>query len=1095
MSSNFHAPSRGAFLVSLLCSVAPIGAFAAETVIGTGVTSTDQQTLSGTDKLSVEKGGRLDVDDTAIVLDGSSPAPGVVVTNAGTIVATDRAIDTDGDDNPRFISITNAQGASISSENDTIRVDTDVTDGAIVIDNAGALVSTDGQVIDLGSVESKDAVISITNGSTGTITATGNDAMKIGGGTISIINHGLISSIESESRGIDIAEYLNIESVLIENAEGAVIEAHSDAIRIDSDDEDDTAATGKVVLNNAGVIASRGTGEEGGQAIDFDKIGSANGSVTINNLATGEITSADADAVRPGEGGIVNNWGKIISSAPDNISGDEDDDTSNDGIDLQGHSGTVHNYSGALISGARHGITSDVYVDVINEKDATIIGRNGSGVGSDGDGKVVNYGTITGTIDDNSVNGDGDGVDIDGFADITNYGTIEGVGAKGEKDGSPNGSEGIAAGGGTILNLGKAAVISGTDNAILIDDSDAGAAPYATKIVNEGTIEGSDGFGVRLIGDQDDVISNYGTISAASGPAIDMGGGDDTLNIYTGSTIIGMIDGGDGEDTITLNGTGTFGGAENFEFLEVYGDWSLTGDQSYSGGVSVTDGSLSVDGTLDAAMVIGAGSLLDGNGTFSTLTVGGTVAPGHSIGTITVTGDYTQTAGSVYEAEFDGTTADLIDVTGTATLAGSVTATPYGGGTISARRYTILSADGGIIGTYELTDSALSAFLEGSLAYDANNVYLDVARNGLSFASAARTDNQRSVAVAIENLGAGNVVYDAVAGSADIETAAAGFNSLSGEFHASIKTALIEDSRFVRDAISARLQNAFGSVSVAGANSADGGTGYGLWGQTFGSWGKNGGDGYADIDRSTGGLMLGADGEFADSWRAGFALGYSHGSFDADDLFSSGDSDSYHAGLYAGGKLGNVGLQAGAAYSWHDISSTRNINVLGFDDELKADYDADTLQVFGEINYDAKAGTINLQPFANLAYVHLGDDDFTERGGAAALTSRGTDNSTTFATVGLRASTDVALGETVASLSGSVAWRHASGDINPSADMSIGGAGFDITGAAVTRNVALVDAGIAFKLSDNATLGVGYSGQFAEDAFAHAAKANFMVKF
>ncbi|WP_204351102.1 hypothetical protein, partial [Serratia marcescens] len=83
----------------------------------------------------------------------------------------------------------------------------------------------------------------------------------------------------------------------------------------------------------------------------------------------------------------------------------------------------VNNRAGGTISGARHGITADTDITVVNEAGATIIGRNGSGVGSDGTATVTNYGTIIGAyagpgnIFTNtgaaSVNGDGDGVDID----------------------------------------------------------------------------------------------------------------------------------------------------------------------------------------------------------------------------------------------------------------------------------------------------------------------------------------------------------------------------------------------------------------------------------------------------------------------------------------------------------------------------------------------------------------------------------------------------------------------------------------------------------------------------------------------------------
>ncbi|WP_204266227.1 hypothetical protein, partial [Escherichia coli] len=92
-------------------------------------------------------------------------------------------------------------------------------------------------------------------------------------------------------------------------------------------------------------------------------------------------------------------------------------------------------------------------ITVVNEAGATIIGRNGSGVGSDGTATVPTYGTIigayagAGNIFTNtgaaSVNGDGDGVDIDLIGTVRNFGIIRGTGAGGvDSGGQPNGSEG-----------------------------------------------------------------------------------------------------------------------------------------------------------------------------------------------------------------------------------------------------------------------------------------------------------------------------------------------------------------------------------------------------------------------------------------------------------------------------------------------------------------------------------------------------------------------------------------------------------------------------------------------------------------------------
>ena len=51
------------------------------------------------------------------------------------------------------------------------------------------------------------------------------------------------------------------------------------------------------------------------------------------------------------------------------------------------------------------------------------------------------------------------------------------------------------------------------------------------------------------------VLTNAGTIVGTGGTAIQFGSGDDTLALQTGSVITGNVDGGAGNNTITLNGT------------------------------------------------------------------------------------------------------------------------------------------------------------------------------------------------------------------------------------------------------------------------------------------------------------------------------------------------------------------------------------------------------------------------------------------------------------------------------------------------------------------------------------------------------------
>src|SRR3546814_18791639 len=80
---------------------------------------------------------------------------------------------------------------------------------------------------------------------------------------------------------------------------------------------------------------------------------------------------------------------------------------------------------------------------------------------------------------------------------------------------------------------------------------------------------------------------------------------------------------------------------------------------------------------------------------------------------------------------------------------------------------------------------------------------LALARNGSAFALATLTGNQAATANGIESIGldAGHAVYDAIALLPDDPALiGASLDALSGEIHGSVKTVLIEDSRFIRNA-------------------------------------------------------------------------------------------------------------------------------------------------------------------------------------------------------------------------------------------------------------------------------------------------------
>ncbi|WP_370435040.1 autotransporter outer membrane beta-barrel domain-containing protein [Microvirga sp. TS319] len=500
------------------------------------------------------------------------------------------------------------------------------------------------------------------------------------------------------------------------------------------------------------------------------------------------------------------------------------------------------------------------------------------------------------------------------------------------------------------------------------------------------------------------------------------------------------------------------------------------------------------------------GARLEGVGTIGDTLVKGTIAPGNSIGTLNVTGNITFDQGSIFEVEVNAAGAgDRINATGSATIDGGTVRVLAGVGNYApATTYTILTANG-VGGTFAGVTSNL-AFLDPTPSYDANNVYLTITRNTVSFQNVGVTRNQIATGGGVESLGSGNPLHNAVL-NLSVSQARTAFDQLSGEIHSSAKASMIEDSRFVRNAINDRIRAAFDGVGSSGGvvtTYVDGKpvpvaantNGIALWGEGFGSWGHTDGDGNAArLNRKTGGFFVGLDTPVFDTWRFGAVAGYSNTSFDMKDRYSSGSSDNYHLGLYGGTQWGNLAFRTGAAYTWHDISTNRSVSFSGFGGSLKGDDNAGTAQVFGELAYGVNMGATRFEPFANLAYVNLHTDGISERGGAAALTSLSSDTDATFTTLGLRASSTFEVNGANLTAKGALGWRHAFGGVTPISTMRFGGGdAFTVAGVPIARNAAVMEAGLDFALTPDAVLGVTYGGQFGSDMSDQSVKANFNVR-
>ncbi|NMZ33516.1 autotransporter serine protease [Pseudomonas proteolytica] len=511
------------------------------------------------------------------------------------------------------------------------------------------------------------------------------------------------------------------------------------------------------------------------------------------------------------------------------------------------------------------------------------------------------------------------------------------------------------------------------------------------------------------------------------------------------------------------------------------GSLVLSGDSTYRGPTTVNGGVLKVDGSLASQVTVNNGGTLGGSGRIGALQAnsGSVVAPGNSIGTLNVSGDVSFDAGSTYAVELSNASSDRIVAGGKANLnGGTVTLALENSPTLLSqpqaqsligRQYTILQAAGGVTGSFgAVLPNYL--FLGGDLDYSGNGVQLAIARNDASFASVAATRNQRAVAAAAEQLGAGNPVYESVLSSDSSVVARQAFQQLSGEIYPAVGAMLINDSRHVRDAVGERLRH----VPVTGESN--------LWIKALGAWGKADSQSeYAGYTRSIGGMLLGVDGQWDEQTRVGVMAGYSDSSLNmGDGTHSSADIDSYHLGTYAGRELGNWRVSLGGAYSWHRGDVQRDLQYGDVSAKQKTKLDARSLQVFTEAAYRLDLQALALEPFANLAYVHLDSERLHEKGDGAAL-QRGSDRrDATLGTLGLRALKTLPLNDQQqVELSGSLGWQHSLTPVESEEHLAFvaGGPSFAVRSTPLQRDAALVGLKASLALSDSTRVNLDYSGQ------------------
>jgi fibronectin-binding autotransporter adhesin len=572
-----------------------------------------------------------------------------------------------------------------------------------------------------------------------------------------------------------------------------------------------------------------------------------------------------------------------------------------------------------------------------------------------------------------------------------------------------------------------------------------------------------------------------GAFALASGRVIAVNAGGGAINTNGFDVTIASAIGGSG--ALTKAGTGNL---------------ILTGTSTLTGPTSITGGTLSVNGALaSSAVTVASGGKLGGTGTVGATSVasGGTIAPGNSIGTLHINGNLTLASGSTTAIEISPTAADQIAVSGTANLGGALAFTQGAGTYTAGTDYKLITASA-VNGTFSNITGLSITGLNANVSYSATAVDLTlsspggsggVVSNSFLFGTYGVTANQVAAGNALAAASPGNALYVALGNVVGTNTAgvAPALGQLSGEIHASLRGALIQDGRVIRDTILMRAEATNEDAVV--------------WGSAFGGYGEQNGMGNASaVHHNMTGGMIGVDTGLAPDVRGGIAAAFTAQKVNVPGALSTATGSATHVLGYASWSSDPVVLDLGGDYGWGANQIRRQISVLSESDTA---HQSNQLgQVFGTLSYHLSGeGGWSAAPYVGIAYVAATTGAFAEMGGVGALSGASHTDHVTYSSLGMRGSLgelplyeDVSLTPRL-----DMAWQHALNVLTPGQLVNFASAGqsFTVLGVPLDDNAAGIQAGFDLKVAPGMILSLGYDGELGARDTSHAVRGGFSWAF
>jgi autotransporter-associated beta strand protein len=413
----------------------------------------------------------------------------------------------------------------------------------------------------------------------------------------------------------------------------------------------------------------------------------------------------------------------------------------------------------------------------------------------------------------------------------------------------------------------------------------------------------------------------------------------------------------------------------------------LTQPSSYTGQTEVVGGTLKATALTSNVLIDAAGELRTTPSVVGAVSNSGvlTVANGDT----TITGNYSQAD----SGRLAVTLGSALRVSGSASLpsvstsgTGDLYVIGINQGYVANSHTEVLTAAGGLTGTFAALNTAPSVLLTASLDYDASSAWLNVQQvsattvQGLSytpasFAAAQRVDGGFALISGSTGSATLPVTGSFVQGAASLQhtgsvaALSSSLESLSGQLHAASAAMTFEAIDAGTRALSDRFDSLLDTPQAGG------------WTQNLGYHGGLSRSGYGNVGVDLGGIMLGADQRIGRSGFAGYALSRSDGLGRLAESADQGRSHALEAMMYGGAiqgswyTMGRLGL--GSYRETMRRQLELGIQFAGVSSDSSGRYGV----AYAESGYRLTLGHARVTPYVDLQYAQINRDGFNEQGG------------------------------------------------------------------------------------------------------------------